>query len=793
MSYVDGPAALLSTSIPTFIRWAVWATPRQGWTTFALWLAVGGVVAWTVKGAAVAETPGLMSVIVASSLVGMLLSKAKGPRPLIHLAALAIGLGFVLWQTLLLIEAQPLGGRVGELWDRLGEWYEAAAIAGSSTDLLPLAAAVSAGVWLLGYVGAWFIFRRNNVWVGLLVLGTVFMTIREYTDDDSLWAFYLFLFLALLLVARVSLVQRVDQWKMARISSIPGTARVSLGVTAIASVLLLGVVASLPENRGGWATVNDLWQLARSPVYWIENKIDRMYGTSGAALGGRYFEDQMSFEGPRATEEELVFVAESEHPSYWQSQTYSRYTSGGWASDSTERGTTGPDSLAPPPHDPSDRVEVLQDLQLTLGTENLLSGGNVGWVSRGAEFETLKPKQFEINLFDTFADDELTADVQRLAMELRRRFIPLPRDFVESQVSSMLPLDLLLLDTSVRGDSVGRSSLESVTLKRTEPDVPDIVSWRSLERIDGGDSYTMRSFVSKASYRDLRTTPMNYSGFIMDHYLTLPAELPRRVRELAILVAGDAQAPVDRALRIQDFLRGDRFTYSVDIEKPPGGVDGVDHFLFESGTGYCDYFASAMVVMLRAVGVPARLAAGYAPGHPVDGTDQRRVMTTDSHSWPQVYFPDHGWIDFEPTPNRPVPDRGPEHADPQLDSTSGAERLDTQQGLLEACLEQDFLFPIDEARCAALVMEAGLGLPSTNGLSIPALDGGTSNEASERSTGPVVLVVVAGAAVAGLFLIGWLVWTLSLPRATVVEAVYAKMTRMGTLAGIRRRPNQTPI
>ena len=84
------------------------------------------------------------------------------------------------------------------------------------------------------------------------------MTIREYTDDSSLWAFYLFLFLALLLVARVSLVQRVDQWKMARISSIPGTARVSLGVTAIASVLLLGVVASLPENRGGWATVNDL-------------------------------------------------------------------------------------------------------------------------------------------------------------------------------------------------------------------------------------------------------------------------------------------------------------------------------------------------------------------------------------------------------------------------------------------------------------------------------------------------------------------------------------------------------
>ena len=119
----------------------------------------------------------------------------------------------------------------------------------------------------------------------------------------------------------------------------------------------------------------------------------------------------------------------------------------------------------------------------------------------------------------------------------------------------------------------------------------------------------------------------------------------------------NAATPVEKALAIKDYLRADgNFTYSQDIEKPPRGSDGVDHFLFDTKEGYSDYFASAMTVLLRSVGVPARLAAGYSAGDLEDGASRRAVMDSDSHGWSQVYFPDFGWIDFEPTPNWPESD-----------------------------------------------------------------------------------------------------------------------------------------
>ena len=109
----------------------------------------------------------------------------------------------------------------------------------------------------------------------------------------------------------------------------------------------------------------------------------------------------------------------------------------------------------------------------------------------------------------------------------------------------------------------------------------------------------MRSFVSIATNEDLKAVRAQYSGFITDHYLQLPSDLPQRVRDLAHHLTEDAKTPFDKALAIQDYLRGPTFEYSQDIGKPPIGSDGTDYFLFESRKGYSDYYASAMAVMLR--------------------------------------------------------------------------------------------------------------------------------------------------------------------------------------------------
>jgi len=166
----------------------------------------------------------------------------------------------------------------------------------------------------------------------------------------------------------------------------------------------------------------------------------------------------------------------------------------------------------------------------------------------------------------------------------------------------------------------------------------------------------MISYVSVATDDDLREASTEYSSFVTDHYLQLPPAFPEEVRALAERVTDGQDNPLDKALAIEGYLRGPDFTYSQDIDAPPAEADGVEWFLLETRTGYSDYYASSMAVMLRAVGVPARMAAGYAPGE-LNEYGQRVIRDSDSHGWVQVYFPDYGWIDFEPTPNWPQHER----------------------------------------------------------------------------------------------------------------------------------------
>jgi hypothetical protein len=103
-------------------------------------------------------------------------------------------------------------------------------------------------------------------------------------------------------------------------------------------------------------------------------------------------------------------------------------------------------------------------------------------------------------------------------------------------------------------------------------------------------------------------------------------------------------------LAIESFLR--QFEYTTDLPQPPENRDIVDYFLFDLQKGYCDYFASTMVIMARAADLPARLVVGYARGT-YDEVNHRYVITeADAHSWPEIYFEDIGWVPFEPTSGR---------------------------------------------------------------------------------------------------------------------------------------------
>jgi len=172
------------------------------------------------------------------------------------------------------------------------------------------------------------------------------------------------------------------------------------------------------------------------------------------------------------------------------------------------------------------------------------------------------------------------------------------------------------------------------------------------------DTYTILSRAPEPTTPDLRAnSPITktLSPEIASRYLALPESIPRRVLDLAREVAGDAPTRYDRALAIERYLRA--YPYTLDLPAPPAGRDLVDYFLFERQEGYCDYYASAMVVMARAMGVPARLASGYAQGTFVYEEDRWAVTEQDAHSWVEVYFEGLGWIEFEPTAGQPSLDR----------------------------------------------------------------------------------------------------------------------------------------
>ena len=139
-----------------------------------------------------------------------------------------------------------------------------------------------------------------------------------------------------------------------------------------------------------------------------------------------------------------------------------------------------------------------------------------------------------------------------------------------------------------------------------------------------------------------------YSSEIRRFYLQLPEAHDLRINELAAEVTRGAKTEIEIARRIESHLRS-AYSYTLDLRRVEDG-DPVADFLFNTRAGHCEYFASAMALMLRARGVPARLVNGFQMGEYNRAADVYTVRQSDAHSWVEVFFPEHGWIAFDPTP-----------------------------------------------------------------------------------------------------------------------------------------------
>jgi protein-glutamine gamma-glutamyltransferase len=163
-----------------------------------------------------------------------------------------------------------------------------------------------------------------------------------------------------------------------------------------------------------------------------------------------------------------------------------------------------------------------------------------------------------------------------------------------------------------------------------------------------GGVYSVVSSRGAATPDELRSLPQQPVPEQFRRYLQIPDSVPVRVRELAARITRGATNDYDRVKAIEAWL-AENYRYDIESPVPDEGQDAVDHFLFETDVGFCEQFASATAIMLRSLGVPARLVVGYTPGTRNPFTGYYEVRNSDAHAWVEVWFPRYGWYEFDPT------------------------------------------------------------------------------------------------------------------------------------------------
>lgn len=432
---------------------------------------------------------------------------------------------------------------------------------------------------------------------------------------------------------------------------------------------------------------------------------------------------------------------------YWRARAYAEYASKGWV---TERTMTLPaDQWAPrfAQKEPYAARKVVEyEVYPAFTTADLFTGGQP--LPQGDMLvETYEPPAYTIRLRDPSADQGFPDDVRALAARLRTVIGDGPVSRSDEDLATLMPPDVTLV--GVRRDA------REVTVAHRAPAPPDVLAVRVPGTVGPGSAYGLKGTVSTATPEELRAAGADYPGWVQDRYLQLPDTLPQRVLDLALRLTRDAPTPYDKAQAVAAYLRG--MEYSLNIPPPPHNADGIDFFLFESRKGYSEYFGSAMAVLLRAAGVPARLAVGYAPGELTErGTFL--VRDADSHGWTEVYFPGYGWIEFEPTPG---------HQSPSLVVPTPEPPTPSNPGRFQGPFEEEDSFESDRSRGSGAFRSPSWYFRAAGYAPWAAL--------------PLAVALLA-----------WLAWRRWLGPPPGIEAAFRRLGLLAVLTGAGPQPAHTP-
>jgi transglutaminase-like putative cysteine protease len=584
---------------------------REGWVTVFCFLLIVLCVAWSIQ--AVDWTDGLsilQGMVVSGGLLGIVLAKSHFPNRMAHLLSALAG-----WTLAVYLTGQVIAHATGlspalavaDLELRLYDLFTALFTEGATADNYVFVLLLACVLWVVAYASAWAVFRWQRVWWAVIICGVALLVNINSTSKNLTGYVILFLLFSLLLVVRANLAMHEEQWRQNRVgySRELVTAFLQAGLIVSVVVILLAWVAPVAlasrPLQSVWDRVTDPWQRFQERSAGIFQDLNYQNEPPLISLGDR----RMWFGGAVHLTDTPIADVEADTGRYWRILVFHEYTGDGWLSNEPD-------------------IILVGDNEQELAVPTL-----------EARFEMTQTITVHQNWQ---IGDALIAAAQPLR--------------------AGIPLRAAVAFISYDEDLSHRTDLNAVP---PEPGDPSALYPRRA--LAPGESYQVYSSLTEADEESLRKAGTGYPRWVVPQYLQLPDSFPERVGLLAEQITERVDTPYDKAKAIETYLR--RIPYDDQISGPRSGQDGVDYFLFDAKAGYCDYYASAMVVMLRSVGVPARYVRGYSQGTKVDGA--YRLLESDGHAWPEVFFPGYGWVEFEPTGGEPPLNRPSGQASEETD------------------------------------------------------------------------------------------------------------------------------
>lgn len=562
---------------------------------------VAGLLAMPVFALANADFADGLILIMPITLIGIVLSFLLARSRFYEIVALLIYTGYgavviTLVSILALPENPSLHDGFIEIGERLNRWFNTVSEGGAGDDNLVFVIFLAILYWFLTLNTLWHIFRINRVWLAILPPGIVLVTtiINALTPQNIEWYLAGYLFFSLIMIIHSNMIEQEYHWYVNQTRYPRQMRQAILRIGAVMALLIttFSWVAPVSQDNDNWEQFQEF--LGSDPLEQMRDLWQRLFPNldgQGIATADYYGGDRLDLSGPVQLGDDPVMQVQIS--------------------------------------------EDLSDRRMYWRSTIFDTYHNGSWIHQRDIRVHKESSGMTFNTGDYAARQSL---IQSYELE-----IP-----ATSLIYAAPQPQVINLPVEAEINCVNGGSSNCVNDDREA----DVATIRSRDILRTGDTYTVESSISVATAEQLRSINNQFPSWVLDDYLQGGDEVDPQVRALTeqIVTQYGAVTNYDKAKAIEHWLRNN-ISYNELIPPPPSDRDPVVWFIFEQREGYCNYFATSMVLMLRSEGIPARMAAGFAQGEYDPTTRTYSVIERDAHTWVEVYFPDYGWVEFEPTPD----------------------------------------------------------------------------------------------------------------------------------------------